>query len=140
MSMSSGASPSTTTCQPVARTSQDRSRSAVQYQVAQKRGTSGIASVMNPGLLPVLWMEAPPSSQAAPTSFPNGRVHAVAAVELAPGGGRGMDVHPGQGHVRMLDDGSQRVGPDVPCGPLDNPVRAHGDRPLRLFLLRFLVY
>ena len=29
--------------------------------------TSGIASVMNPGLLPVLWTEVPPCSQAAST-------------------------------------------------------------------------
>ncbi|MCZ0997027.1 hypothetical protein O1M63_01295 [Streptomyces mirabilis] len=36
-SMSSGASPSTVMCQPVARTSQARSRSVVQYQVARKR-------------------------------------------------------------------------------------------------------
>ncbi len=83
---------------------------------------SGTASVMNPGLLPVLWIDALPSAQAAST-----RARTSASML------GGMVEHPARGHD--VDPGRQELADHVDVarpGHVEHAVGMRGDDRLEL--------
>ena len=70
--------------------------------------TIGTASVMNPGLLPVLWIDEPPGRARGLDPCPEAGVHAGRAVELTP---RGHDVRSRPPAAGTTSSASQRARP-----------------------------